>query len=100
VVDKIGYRKEVAAEVRGFVDVRMGSLRQGVPGRFFEGGHPLDVAELVQRTVVLELEPITDGQDKAFLIGTVLIRLVEHLRVRGPVPDLLHVLLLEEAPGC
>ncbi|WP_405422476.1 helicase HerA domain-containing protein [Streptomyces erythrochromogenes] len=99
VVEMIGYGKEVTADVRGFVDVRMGSLREGTPGRFFEGGHPLDIAGLLSGNVVLELETITNDQDKAFLIGAVLIRLVEHLRVhhgRGGVP-LRHVLVVEEA---
>ena len=90
VVDNIGYGREVAADVRGFVDVRMGSLRQGAPGRFFEGGHPLDIAGLLERNVVLELESITNDQDKAFLIGTVLIRLVEHHRVHGADRARLH----------
>ena len=100
VVDNIGYGGEIAADVRGFVDVRIGSLRDGTPGRFFEGGHPLDVGELLRRNVVLELEPITNDQDKAFLIGLVLIRIVEHLRVRDvrqPADGLSHVLLIEEA---
>jgi hypothetical protein len=100
VVDSIGYGKEVAADVRGFVDVRIGSLRGGTPGRFFEGGHPLDIGGLLRRNVVLELEPITNDQDKAFLMGAVLIRIVEHLRVRdqaGIMPGLQHVLLIEEA---
>ena len=91
VVDNIGYGKEVAADVRGFVDVRIGSLRGGTPGRFFEGGHPLDIGGLLRRNVVLELEPITNDQDKAFLMGAVLIRIVEHLRVRdqaGTTPGL------------
>lgn len=99
VVEMIGYGKEVTADVRGFVDVRMGSLREGAPGRFFEGGHPLDIAGLLAGNVVLELETITNDQDKAFLIGAVLIRLVEHLRVHhgaGGVP-LRHVLVVEEA---
>ncbi|MET8293325.1 DUF87 domain-containing protein [Streptomyces sp. NPDC005180] len=99
VVEMIGYGKEVTADVRGFVDVRMGSLREGTPGRFFEGGHPLDIAGLLAGNVVLELESITNDQDKAFLIGAVLIRLVEHLRVHhgtGRVP-LRHVLVVEEA---
>ncbi|MER6531874.1 ATP-binding protein [Streptomyces sp. NPDC001508] len=99
VVETIGYGREVTADVRGFVDVRMGSLRQGTPGRFFEGGHPLDIAGLLSGNVVLELETITNDQDKAFLIGAVLIRLVEHLRVHhgaGGVP-LRHVLVVEEA---
>ncbi|MEU1091620.1 ATP-binding protein [Streptomyces sp. NPDC005892] len=99
VVEMIGYGKEVTADVQGFVDVRMGSLREGAPGRFFEGGHPLDIAGLLAGNVVLELETITNDQDKAFLIGAVLIRLVEHLRVHhgaGGVP-LRHVLVVEEA---
>lgn len=100
VVDNIGYGKEVAADVRGFVDVRIGSLRGGTPGRFFEDGHPLDIGGLLRRNAVLELEPITNDQDKAFLIGTVLIRIVEHLRVgaaSGELRGLRHVLLIEEA---
>lgn len=101
VVDDVGYGQEIAADVRGFVDIRMGSLRDGTPGRFFEGGHPLDIAALLERNVVLELESITNDQDKAFLMGTVLIRIVEHLRVRtqqrGEPGALQHVLLIEEA---
>ncbi|MFJ6755440.1 ATP-binding protein [Streptomyces sp. NPDC091273] len=99
VVETIGYGKEVTADVRGFVDVRIGSLREGTPGRFFEGGHPLDVSGLLAGNVVLELESITNDQDKAFLIGTVLIRLVEHLRVHhgNGNTSLRHVMVVEEA---
>ncbi|MEV7161392.1 ATP-binding protein [Streptomyces microflavus] len=99
VVETIGYGKEITADVRGFVDVRIGSLREGTPGRFFEGGHPLDIAGLLAGNVVLELESITNDQDKAFLIGTVLIRLVEHLRVHhdGAGVPLRHVMVIEEA---
>ncbi|MEW2122279.1 ATP-binding protein [Streptomyces sp. NPDC007259] len=99
VVRQIGYGAEVAADVSGFIDVRIGSLREGTPGRFFEGGHPLDIAALLAGNVVLELEAVTNDQDKAFLIGTVLIRIVEHLRIHhgaGGVP-LRHVLVVEEA---
>ncbi|MEU3644406.1 helicase HerA-like domain-containing protein [Lentzea sp. NPDC034063] len=98
VVKGIGYGKEVADNVRGFVDVRIGSLRLGTPGRFFEGGHPLDVAKLLQGNVVLEIEDIGSDADKAFFIGAVLIRIFEHLRVHPPeTRGLRHVLVLEEA---
>ncbi|HZX03632.1 helicase HerA-like domain-containing protein, partial [Kribbella sp.] len=40
VVDDIGYGAELAADVRGFVDVRLTSLLLGTPGRFLGGGHP------------------------------------------------------------
>lgn len=101
VVEHIGYGREVTADVRGFIDVRIGSLRLGAPGRFFEGGHPLDVDEMLSRNVVFEIESVTNDQDKAFLMGVVLIRLVEHLRVkfggREGAVRLRHVTVLEEA---
>lgn len=99
VVAGVGYGAEMTADVRGFIDVRLASLRLGTPGRFFEGGHPLDVADLLRRDVVLELEDVGNDQDKAFCMGAVLIRLAEHLRVheadgRG---RLRHVTVVEEA---
>ncbi|MEU7524738.1 ATP-binding protein [Saccharothrix sp. NPDC042600] len=100
VVDGIGYGKDVTDNVRGFIDVRLGALRLGTPGRFFEGGHPLDVADLLRRNVVLEIEDVGNDQDKAFFIGAVLIRLHEHLRSRrseGSAGRLRHVTVLEEA---
>jgi DNA helicase HerA-like ATPase len=101
VVDDIGYGAELAADVSGFVDVRLTSLLLGTPGRFLGGGHPLDVADLLGRNVVLELEDIGDDQDKAFCMGVVLIRLIEHLRVRSAsdpsTSGLRHVTVVEEA---
>ena len=98
VVDDIGYGREVADNVRGFIDVRIGSLRLGSPGRFFEGGHPLDIAALLDQNIIIELEGLGSDADKAFLIGVVLIRLVEHLRVhRANATGLLHLTVIEEA---
>ncbi|WP_059008072.1 ATP-binding protein [Streptomyces specialis] len=101
VVEGIGYGKEISDNVRGFIDVRLSSLRLGTPGRFFEGGHPLDVADLLNHNVVLEIEDVGNDQDKAFFIGTILIRLHQHLRTRrtqtaGSVP-MGHVTVVEEA---
>ena len=99
VVKDIGYGRETADNVRGFIDIRLSSLRLGTPGRFFEGGHPLDITALLTRNVVLELEDIGNDQDKAFFIGAVLLRITEHLRRRatpGPV-RLHHVTVIEEA---
>jgi len=100
VVEEIGYGEEITADVRGFIDVRIGSLRLGTPGRFFEGGHPLDIGELMNRNTVLELEDIGNDQDKAFFIGAILIRIAEHLRTRAagkPSGQLAHVTVIEEA---
>jgi hypothetical protein len=100
VIEDVGYGPELQADVRGFVAVRLRSLRTGSAGRFFEGGHPADIGELLSRNVVLALEDVANDEDKAFLIGTLLIRIVEHLRLRArtdPGAGLRHVIVLEEA---
>jgi uncharacterized protein len=105
VVAQIGYDEEIRRRVQGFVDVRIGSLRLGTPGRFFEGGHPLDVGALLRCNVVLEIENVTNDQDKAFLMGAVLIRLYEQLlleekerfQAEQSPPVLRHVVVVEEA---
>src|SRR5215472_8648116 len=105
VIADVGYGPELEADVRGFVDVRLRSLRTGSAGRFFEGGHPADVAELLKRNAVLAIEDVANDEDKAFLIGTLIIRIVEHLRLRergapGAAKDarnLRHVIVIEEA---
>src|SRR5262249_16872933 len=71
------------ADVGGFVTVRLRSLRVGSAGRFFEGGHPADIAGLLRRNVVLAIEDVANDEDKAFLMGTLVIRIVEHLRLQA-----------------
>jgi hypothetical protein len=83
VVTEIGYGREITDNVRGFIRVRLSSLRLGTTGRFFEGGHPIDFGRLLARNVVFEIEDVGDDRDKAFLMGTVLIQLTEYLRLRA-----------------
>jgi hypothetical protein len=104
VIDDVGYGAELMADVRGFVDVRLRSLRIGSAGRFFEGGHPADIGGLLRDNVVLAIEDVANDEDKAFLMGTLIIRVVEHLRMRGreeaggTAPGgLRHVIVIEEA---
>ncbi|HEX4089227.1 MAG TPA: ATP-binding protein [Trebonia sp.] len=102
VVTEIGYSQRVTDDVLGFIRVRLASLRHGTTGRFLEGGHPLDFGALLARNVVLEIEDVGDDADKAFLMGTVLIRLAEHLRLthratRTGDGGLRHLTVVEEA---
>ena len=102
VVGEIGYSDEVRADVLGFIKVRLSSLRLGTSGRFLEGGHPVDFGQLLRHNTVLEIEDVGDDRDKAFLMGTVLLRLVEQLRLArrheaGAEPGLRHLTVVEEA---
>jgi hypothetical protein len=54
----------------------------------------------MRRDVVLAIEDVANDEDKAFLIGTLIIRLVEHLRMRARTDSadgLAHVIVIEEA---
>jgi DNA helicase HerA-like ATPase len=100
VIKEIGYGREVQADVEGFIRLRLRSLRVGSAGRFFEGGHPADIGDLLQRNVVLAIEDVANDEDKAFLMGTLIIRIVEHLRMRARQErstGLQHVIVIEEA---
>ncbi len=99
VVREIGYSQRITDDVLGFIKVRLSSLRLGTTGRFLEGGHQLDFGALLAGNAVLEIEDVGDDSDKAFLMGTVLIRLVEHLRMAGRAgsPGLRHLTVIEEA---
>ncbi|MFI7419615.1 ATP-binding protein [Nonomuraea sp. NPDC049684] len=100
VIKEIGYGREVQADVEGFISLRLRSLRVGSAGRFFEGGHPADIGGLLERNVVLAIEDVANDEDKAFLMGTLIIRIVEHLRMRArkeKSAGLRHVIVIEEA---
>jgi hypothetical protein len=104
VISDVGYGRELMADVKGFVDVRLRSLRIGSAGRFFEGGHPADIGGLLRDNVVLAIEDVANDEDKAFLMGTLIIRIVEHLRMRARrerpedgTGGLRHVIVIEEA---
>ncbi len=81
IVREVGYSQRITDDVLGFIKVRLSSLRLGTTGRFLEGGHQLDFGKLLRTNAVLEIEDVGDDSDKAFLMGTVLIRLAEHLRM-------------------
>ena len=100
VVNEVGYSQRITDDVLGFIRVRLASLRLGTTGRFLEGGHQLEFSKLLETNVVLEIEDVGDDRDKAFLMGTVLIRLTEHLRMAhraDPDSKLRHLTVIEEA---
>ena len=101
IVQEVGYSQRVTDEVLGFIQVRLSGLRLGTTGRFLQDGHQLDFGQLLRTNAVLEIEDVGDDSDKAFLMGIVLIRLVEHLRMvnrdkpSGPA-GLRHLTVIEE----
>ncbi len=100
-----GYGHPLQTDLRGAVDGWLRSLRTGSAGRLVAGGHPADVSALLAGNVVLALADVTGDEVKAFVIGALIIRVVEHMRLRSrsaggsgaSAGELRHVLVLEEA---
>lgn len=85
----LGRDERLGVTVRGFLDARLGSLWSGPAGRYLAGGHPADLSAMLDGKAVATVGDVTDDEAAAFLAGVLLIRLVEHARVR----------LTEQAPG-
>jgi uncharacterized protein len=104
VIEEAGCGNGPQGDVRGFAGTRLRSLRAGPAGRFLDGGHPADIGELLRRNAVLAIGDVGCDEDKAFLMGALIIRLVEHLRLRarrergaGHSASLRNVVVIEEA---
>ncbi len=97
VIQKLGYDERVSNDMRAALSTRVNALRTGGKGRMFDVAAESDFDELMRAPCVFELEGMGDDDDKAFFIGLIWIRLVEHWRVQGRAPSLRHIFVVEEA---
>jgi hypothetical protein len=93
----LGYEERTTADIRAALLTRINSLRTGGKGRMLDVQRSLPMEALLEKPTILELEGMGDDDDKAFVMGLLFIRIVEHRRASGPVDDLRHVLVIEEA---
>src|SRR5205814_269464 len=84
-------------DMRGALLTRINGLRAGGKGRMLDVQRSLPMDALLKHPTVLELEGMGDDDDKAFVMGLLLIRLYEHRRAGGEVAGLQHLLVIEEA---
>jgi len=97
VVPGLGYDPEARDRVLGSLRTRINGLRAGGKGRMLDVQRSIPMDVLLEAPSVLELEGMGDDDDKAFVMGLLLIRLVEFRRNGGATPDLRHLLVIEEA---
>jgi len=99
IVDSLGYEDRVTSDIKASLMTRLNSLRIGGKGVMLDTQRSIPMTELLSRPTVIELEPIGDDDEKAFLMGLLLIRLYEHRRVTGSLEGtgLNHVVVVEEA---
>ncbi|WP_030455400.1 helicase HerA domain-containing protein [Herbidospora cretacea] len=97
VIPALGYEDRIAGDMRASLLTRLESLRRGAKGTMLDVARSLPPTVLFGRPTVVELDALGDEGDKAFFAGLLLIRLVEHRRAQGQSPDLVHLLVVEEA---
>ena len=98
IVDEKGFGERLRDEYRGSIRARLESLTGGAKGLMLDTPLSVDFMEMIDRNVIIELEDLKSGEDKAFLMGLVLGRISEALKIRHREdPSFRHVLLLEEA---
>ncbi len=110
VIGQLGYEDRIARDFRASLHTRLDSLRGGGKGRMLDVQQSYPMAQLLGHPTVMELEGMGDDDDKAFMMGLLLIRLAEHriAERRETLPktdegrqsadtDLRHLLVIEEA---
>jgi len=98
-VPRLGYDKEVERNVRTALETRLNSLRIGAKGLMLDCRVSTPIEYLLAGPTVLELEGIGDDDEKAFIMGLILIKLFEYYRQKKSVenPGLRHITIIEEA---
>ncbi|MDX1417658.1 MAG: ATP-binding protein, partial [Candidatus Promineifilaceae bacterium] len=97
VTRQLGYDERVTSDIRAALLTRLNALRAGGKGRMLDVRRSLPISSLMEQPTVLELEGLGDDDDKAFVMGLLLIMLVEYRRVQAKKNGLRHLLVIEEA---
>ena len=104
-VRSLDYKGELSDNIRAAIITRLDSLAVGAKGLLFNTSKPLDIEDLLAKRTVLELDALSDDDDKAFVVGLLLTLISEYRQTNDPSRnpfakperDLQHVLVIEEA---
>lgn len=98
VIGKQGLGRELEEKYRGSLQARLGSLLVGAKGKMLNTRNSEDFSELIKHKVVIELEEIRDEGDKALLMGLIVGRLAEEMKLNHKRDtSFQHLTLIEEA---
>lgn len=93
---ELGYDHHIQGNLRAALRARLEGLIRGPRGRLLDTQVTFPIHEVLQTPVVVNLDNIGDDHARSFVMGLLLIRLVEHRR-RFPSQHLDHVTFVEEA---
>ena len=97
-VEELGYNGEISSTIRAGLITRLSSLTAGAKGRMLDVRASVRFDELLAKPTILELSAIGNDEEKAFILGALLMRLCQFRQSAGlGNGELQHVLLIEEA---
>ncbi|MGW6838825.1 ATP-binding protein [Streptomyces sp. NPDC054949] len=97
VARSLGYEEKIAADIEAALSTRIKSLRLGGKGALLDVPRSFPMAELLAGPTIIELEAMGSDDDKAFVMGLLLVRLAEYRRAQGQRSGLTHLFIVEEA---
>jgi uncharacterized membrane protein len=104
VKNELEYRGELRDNIRTAIITRIESLCVGSKGVMFNTSEFFSVDKLLCKPTILELETLSDDDDKAFFVGLMLVLISEYRQRENPTINpglkrkgLRHILVLEEA---
>ena len=100
VTQRLKWDPEAKGRIQGALRDKLKGLSHGGRGRMLDVQQSIPMDELMENPTILELESLGDEDDKAFLMGLLLIRLWEYRRAKAANDGknkLRHLLVFEEA---
>ena len=103
---RLDYRGELSDNIRTAIITRLDSLAVGSKGQLFNSSEPPHIKDLLDYPTVLELDALSDDDDKAFVVGLLLTFISEYRQTKDPARNpydikqgarLRHILVIEEA---
>ena len=95
---ELGYSAEVTGNIRAGLQTRLSSLTEGGKGLMLNCRTSMPMQTLLAQPTVLELAAIGDDDEKAFILGTILLKLAQFRQSEGlSRKGLRHVTVVEEA---
>lgn len=99
VVDEQGFDERLKRDYIGSIKARLQGLTLGAKGFMLDCPRSIDFMKLLDRKVVLELEPIPNAAQKSLIIGFVLTNLLQAVKRKYQTTNakVNHITLIEEA---
>jgi len=101
ITERMGWEQKMRMDVSASLRARIQSLRVGGKGLMLDTRASTDIDEILKNPTVIELQQVGDDEQKAFIIGLVMVKVYEHYKLFSAKGEIIgglkHLTLIEEA---